>query len=91
MLNKKFDDVRITRPLIFLTIVSILALGITFPVTATLFDGCTFDARNGDLTSATQHGWNNPIETTTCPSSVPGSGINCRTDLTKSTSDNSLG
>jgi hypothetical protein len=91
MFRKKINSVLIARLLSALVLVSTLAMGMTIPAYATLSDGSTFDASNGDLTSATQHDWNNPIETITCPSSIPGSGINCGTDLTKSTSDNAFG
>jgi hypothetical protein len=91
MLHKKINGVLVTRLLTILVLVSTLALGMTFPAKATLTDGSTFDASNGDLTSATVHDWNNPIEVITCPNTIPGSGTNCGTDLTKSTSDNAFG
>jgi hypothetical protein len=91
MFRKKINSVLITRLISALVLVSTLALGMTFPAYATLSDGSTFDASNGDLTSATSHDWNNPIETITCPNTIPGSGINCGTDLTKSSSDNAFG
>ena len=91
MLHKKFNSVLVTRLLTILVLISTLALGITIPAKATLSDGSSFDASNGDLTSATVHDWNNPIEVITCPNTIPGSGINCGTDLTKSTSDNAFG
>jgi hypothetical protein len=91
MFRKKINSVLIARLLSALVLVSTLAMGMTIPAYATLSDGSTFDASNGDLTSGTFSDWNNPIETITCPSTIPGSGINCGTDLTKSTSDNAFG
>ncbi len=91
MLHKNINRGLIARVLTILTVISTIALGIANPAFATLSDGSTFDASNGSLTSATFHDWNNPIEAITCPSTTPGSGINCGTDLSKSTSDNSFG
>ncbi len=92
MLSKKINGVLMTRLITVLVLVSTLVLGITFPAKATLSDGSTFDAGNGKLDPTTAvHDWNTPLETITCPSTIPGSGTNCGLDLTKSGSDNAFG
>jgi hypothetical protein len=58
--------------------------------------GSTFESADGDLAPNTAtpplaHDWNNPVETITCPSTPPGAGTNCGTDLTKSGDDNAFG
>ena len=72
-----------------------LALGFTLPAKATLLDGSTFNAGDGNLildnTPVDIHDWNAPVETITCPSTTPGSGTNCGTDLFGSQSDNAFG
>ncbi len=82
----------VIRILSVLGLVGSLVFGFTVPAFATLSDGSTFDASNGSLTATSPtHDWNSPIETITCPSTTPASGLNCGTDLTKSTSDNAFG
>ena len=91
MLHKRINRVLITRIISIIAVLSTLVFGLTGTAFATLGDGSTFDARNGSLSSTTAHDWNNPIETIACPSTIPGSGLNCGTDLAKSTSDNAFG
>jgi hypothetical protein len=72
---------------------------VAYPPGAANLTGSTFDVANGDLTSTTLHDWNpagspsgnlGPIQTITCPSTVPGSGTNCGLDRTNSALDNSF-
>lgn len=58
--------------------------------------GSTFESGDGDLAPMTAtpplvHDWNNPVETITCPNTIPASGTNCATDLTKDGDDNAFG
>ena len=56
--------------------------------TATLSGGSTFESGDGDLAPNTStppaaHDWNSPVETITCPNTIPGTGTNCGLDLVK--------
>src|SRR4051794_12603159 len=58
--------------------------------------GSTFESGDGNLapnnaTPPLAHDWNAPVETITCPSTPPGAGTNCGTDLTKSGDDDAFG
>lgn len=86
-----------------LTLVALFGAALTvFFVAASgaTLSGSTFDAGNGTLTDTTDHDWNpagsptgnvGPIETITCPSTIPGTGTNCGLDLVNSGSDESFG
>lgn len=93
MLHNKSFGIVITRLLTALVLVSMLALGFSLPAKATLNDGSTFNAGDGNLSldQGEIHDWNSPVEPIVCPNTIPGSGTNCGTDLTKSTSDNAFG
>ena len=58
--------------------------------------GSTFESGDGDLAPNTAtpplvHDWNSPVEAITCPSTPPGVGTNCGTDLVGNGDDNSFG
>jgi hypothetical protein len=77
-------------------LVLILAVGSTGTALATLSGGSTFESGDGDLAPNTSsppapHDWNVPVETITCPNTIPGTGTNCGLDLVKNQGDNSLG
>src|SRR5262245_57658634 len=90
-MNKKFARFSLTA-------IMVLALTMTLAGTAsaTLSGGSTFESGDGDLAPNTStppavHDWNSPVETITCPNTIPGSGTNCGLDLVKNQGDNSLG
>jgi Prealbumin-like fold domain len=77
-------------------LVLILAVGSTGTALATLSGGSTFESGDGDLAPNTSsppapHDWNAPVETITCPNTIPGTGTNCGLDLVKDQGDNALG
>jgi hypothetical protein len=64
--------------------------------------GSSFDTSNGSLTDTTLHDWNppgvptgnvGPLQSIDCGTAaqIPYAGVNCGTDLVKSTSDNAFG
>jgi hypothetical protein len=62
--------------------------------------GSTFNTGNGSLTDLNANDWNpvnqpagndGPVETITCPNSIPGSGTNCGLDLVNNAADNAYG
>ncbi len=95
MLRNRFNGVLITRIISILAVFSTLVFGLTGTAFATLTDNSTFNAGDGNLildnNPVDVHDWNFPVEVITCPSTIPGSGTNCGTDLAKSTSDNAFG
>jgi len=77
-------------------LVLILVAGSTGTALATLSGGSTFESGDGDLAPNTSsppapHDWNAPVDTITCPNTIPGSGANCGTDLKRSGADNAFG
>lgn len=82
-----------------------LAISVAAAITAGLLlvipaganlSGSTFESGDGDLAPNTAtpplvHDWNNPVEAISCPSTIPATGTNCGTDLTKSGDDNAFG
>src|SRR6266498_902257 len=84
--------------LLVLTLLAASAFAVLFvgASSGTLSGGSTFESGDGDLAPNTStppaaHDWNAPVETITCPLTIPGSGTNCGLDLVKSQADNSLG
>ncbi len=84
--------------LLVLTLLAASAFAVLFvgASSGTLSGGSTFESGDGDLAPNTStppapHDWNFPVETITCPNTIPGSGTNCGLDLVKSQADNSLG
>jgi hypothetical protein len=74
----------------------VLLVALAIPSMATLSGGSTFESGDGDLAPNTStppapHDWNSPVETITCPSTIPGTGTNCGLDLVKNQGDNALG
>src|SRR6266496_4090383 len=84
--------------LLVLTLLAASAFAVLFvgASSGTLSGGSTFESGDGDLAPNTStppaaHDWNAPVETITCPNTIPGSGTNCGLDLVKNQADNSLG
>ena len=80
----------------WLAALTALAFGVFFvsASSGTLSGGSTFESGDGNLVvngPTTTHDWNNPVETISCGTAIPGGGANCGLDLIKSGSDNSLG
>jgi len=93
MFSKNNKSVLIIRILSILGLVGTLVFGFSAPAFATLSDGSTFNAADGNLSKDTGeiHDWAVPVEPIACLPTIPGSGTNCGTDLTKSGSDNAFG
>lgn len=88
---------RKTRLLLLMALVG-TAFAVMFVTasTATLSEGSTFESGDGDLAPNTStppaaHDWNSPVETISCPSTIPGAGTNCGLDLVKDQQDNAFG
>src|SRR6266508_2587180 len=84
--------------LLVLTLIAASAFAVLFvgASSGTLSGGSTFESGDGDLvpnttTPPAAHDWNSPVETITCPNTIPGSGTNCGLDLVQSQADRSLG
>ena len=85
-----------SRTILAVLLSLVLAFSATGSAQATLSGGSTFESGDGDLAANTStppapHDWNTPVETITCPSTIPGTGTNCGLDLVKSQSDDALG
>lgn len=93
MFSKNNKSVLIIRILSILGLVGTLVFGFSATAFATLSDGSTFNAADGNLTkdAGEIHDWAVPVEPIACLPTIPGSGTNCGTDLTKSGSDNAFG
>jgi hypothetical protein len=76
-----------------LVMTGMLVFGGTQNVFATLTDGSTFNTADGNLSLDTGevHDWAAPIEPISCPNTIPGTGANCGTDLSKNAADNAFG
>src|SRR5262245_15741597 len=71
----------------------VLLVALALPSGATLSGGSTFESGDGNLIVNTSgnHDWNSPVDTITCPNTIPGTGTNCGLDLVKNQGDNALG
>src|SRR5215510_6090332 len=92
----KLAHAPIWRTILAFILTAVLALSSTGSARATLSGGSTFESGDGDRAPNTSappaaHDWNSPVETITCPNTIPGSGTNCGLDLVKNQGDNSLG
>src|SRR5262245_30901350 len=82
------------RLCVFAAIAMLLSLSAIPAALATLGGGSTFESGDGNLVvngGAAFHDWNSPVETITCPNTIPGTGTNCGLDLVKNQGDNALG
>jgi hypothetical protein len=82
------------RLLVFAAIAMLLSLSAIPAALATLSGGSTFESGDGNLAvdgGVAFHDWNSPVETITCPNTIPGTGTNCGLDLVKNQADNALG
>src|SRR6266496_4116364 len=81
------------RLFVFAVIAALLSLS-AIPAALATLSGSTFESGDGNLAvdgGSAFHDWNSPVETITCPNTIPGTGMNCGLDLVKNQADNALG